>query len=68
MKTEVKQLRTGKELIAAIVEELTTEGTPPTDSAIVGAIRVLDFLPSYPRAEFFVSNFKQLTNPGQGDE
>lgn len=58
MKTEVKQIKTGKDLIAAIVEELNTEGTPPTDSAIVGAIRTLEFMAVYPRAEFFVSNFK----------
>ena len=58
MKIEVKQFRNGKELIAAIVEELTTEGTPPDDNNIVSALRTLEFIPTYPKAEMFVSNFK----------
>lgn len=44
MKTTMRTIRTGKDLIAAAVSELAADAIPPTDSNIVSKIRGMNLL------------------------
>lgn len=46
MKTTMRKIQTGKDLIAAAVSELAVDAIPPTDSNIIMKIRGMNILVS----------------------
>jgi hypothetical protein len=50
--TAFKTITSGEALIEYLVKECEALGIPPDDNALIQRLRTVNFIPTFPRAEF----------------